>query len=375
MAYTGSLLPAFGNLPIYNAGAIVHVEPDPEPVDPEPTPIFATEFTGLTVAGPQDFFSNTACVYPFSGTDTETNFGPPTAAPVYANSGSGAWGVGYGVHVNSAQTVAYPFPTNNAAGVNTRHTTDIVDTTVRGEATKALRLKWLAPGARSNYDQQSWFMLWRSYSTALDFSELTIRFELKFPDLSTVLSYPPVSPAGNGRLTFFDYKTNSATQGGDFRITAEIVRTGASSYYWQFSGDNIANGINPILTPATYWSLYSTETIPQQENFTVEISIKRAYAAVRTNAYNVLSGANAGKARLRIRRESDSVTTWRTIADASESGIAAYNALNGTSWVNRHMGVRGFALNRLMHGNYGRKENVDCAVEIAKFRVFDSFDI
>lgn len=359
--YSGLFMPAFSNLPIYNAGAIVHVTPDPEPVDPEPTPVFATEFQGWTVDGPRDWIADGtgyyAAAYQWTGSDSVTGFAAPTAAPLYALSTSGGGGPGFGLHNNNKNGSAFYYSSQNEAGVSSLFTRDIVDTTVRGVATKALRLKFPAPGGASEFYQQAWFQIYRNVSGNPDLPESTTRFEIKLPDLSTVVPYTPY----NGRLIILDYKSS-----GDFRYLLQVTRYGVSSYRWQFEIDNNAN-----VTSGTTWCfmLNSTETVPQNENFTVEFSFKRA------SAYATVSGVNAGKARVRIRRESDSVTTWRTLFDASESGIAAYNALNGSSYINRHMGINTSKMQRLFHGMYARKNNVDCAVEIAKFRMFDTFDV
>lgn len=357
-----TFLPALSNLPIYNAGAIIHVEPDPPPVDPEPTPVFATKFQGWTVGAdgvenPQVFIGTYACSFQFTGSDSVTGFSTPTGAPLYALSTVGGGGPGFGVFNNNRNSGGWDYPANTKAGVATLFTHDIVDTTVRGVATKALQLKFLAPGGASEFYQQAWLQIYRNVSGNPDLPESTTRFEIKLPDLSTVLPYTPY----NGRLIVLDYKSS-----GDFRYLLQVTRYGVSSYRWQFEIDNNAN-----VTSGTTWCfmLNSTETVPQNENFTVDFSFKRA------NAYATVSGVNAGKARVRIRRESDSVTTWRTLFDASESGIAAYNAINGSSNINRHMGINTSKMQRLFHGSYSRKLNADCAVEIAHFRMFDTFDV
>ncbi len=376
--YSGSLMPAFSNLPIYKAGAIIHVEPDPEPVDPEPTPVFATDFIGWTIGAdgienPTDFIpgvavTSYACTFQFTGSDSATGFAAPTGAPVYALSTKGGYGPGFGVFNNNRNSGGWDYPANTKAGVATLFTHDIVDTTVRGVATKALQLKFPAPGGSSDFKQQAWLQFYRSVAT--DLPVWTTRFECKLPDLSLTLPHSPY----DGRLIILDYKTGDAP-GGDFRYLVQVVRIEASTYAWQFSIDSRAN--DGAIAQTDFCIMLNTlEEVPQEENFTFEFSFQRA------RYYNDIGGQYAGRARVRIRRESDSVTTWRTVIDASESGIAAYNSVNGTSWVNRHMGAAGGTgahvgrnFQRLFHGNYARKLNADLAVEIAKFRMFDSFDI
>lgn len=380
-----TFLPAFSNLPIYKAGAIIHVEPDPEPVDPEPTPIFATDFTGWTVGAngvedPQYFVGTWACVFQFTGSDSATGFGVPTAAPLYAQSGAGSWGTGLGLqNINTNSSGSYfHYSANTKAGVAGRFTHDIIDTTVRGVATKGLEIKIPSPGSASEFIQQAWFQIYRDVDQP-DLTEFTTRFEVKLPDLSSVLPYAPT----NGRLIILDYKSGSIA-GGDFRYLVQVTRYGVSSYRWWLAIDNRGNRTH---SSAIFCDMINdSEEVPQLENFTFEFSLKRAYSASGpAAAYSVVSGANAGKARVRIRRESDSVTTWRTIFDASESGIAAYNALNGSSnhdtsfgvstRTNRHMGYYGDRMQRLMHGNYARKLAADCTVVLQKFRIHNSFDV
>jgi len=373
-----TFLPAFSNLPIYNAGAIVHVEPPPPPEDPEPTPAFATDFTGWTVGAdgvenPQYFVGTWACVFQFTGSDSATGFGVPTAAPVYAMPGAGSWGTGLGlqnINTNSSESY-FHYSANTKAGVAGRFTHDIIDTTVRGVATKGLEIKIPSPGSASEFIQQAWFQIYRDVDQP-DLTEFTTRFEVKLPDLSSVLPYAPL----NGRLVILDYKSGSVA-GGDFRYLVQVTRYGVNSYRWWLAIDNRGNRAH---SSAIFCDMINdSEEVPQLENFTFEFSVKRA------NAYATTSGVNAGKARVRIRRESDSVTTWRTIFDASESGIAAYNALNGsnnhdTSFgvstrTNRHMGFYGDRMQRLMHGNYARKLAADCTVVLQKFRIHNSFDV
>lgn len=372
-----TFLPAFSNLPIYNAGAIIHVDPPPEPVDPEPTPIFATDFTGWTVGAdgvenPQYFVGTWASTFQFTGSDSATGFSTPTGAPLYARSDAGLWGPGlglYNVHTDGSGNY-FHYPTNNKAGVATRFTHDIVDTVVRGVATKALQLKFPAPGEFSNFRQQCHFIMQRNVAQP-DLTQLTLRVEVKLPNLGTILSH---NTNGTGRLVFLDIKSE-----GDFRYSLQIVKYTATNYWWWFAIDNVANG---GLSTVYFCEMLNTEPVPLQEYFTLEFSFKRA------RYYSDVAGDYAGKARVRIRRESDSVTTWRTLFDASESGIAAYNANNGpnnysavTPRTNRHMGIMngvnaaGKKINRIMVLNYPRKLNVECMVEFAKYRLFDTYDV
>lgn len=328
-------------------------------LDSQLEPVFATDFTGITLTGPSDFVSSVQCAYEITGTDTATDFPPPYGQPIYALSTTGGFGAGYGVLANTGGL--YPFATNDESGVNARHTTTIQDATVRGVVTKSLKLSWKAPGGLSYHDQQSWLMIYRNVFNP-DLDTATLRFSFKLPDMENCIGYPAILGGYSGRITVFDYKTHDGVTGGDFRYTVQAVRSSISTYFWELQCDSLANG---TVTSQIFWTFQNTvNRVTKNEWADFDISY------IRPATYSDLT---TGRYRLRVRYEEDDAETWTTLFDVNASTIGALNTAHGTSYSNRHMGENNSFMNRMFHGNYARKLDVDCDIEIANYEIYDTF--
>jgi len=368
-----TFLPAFSNLPIYNAGAIIHVEPDPEPVDPEPTPIFATNFVGITMNETNPYTDGSLALanFEFTGTDSSTSFVlPPTSPPIDTMTVYTGGQFPLGVQALSSMSGYVPglFSTSNYTGVSAKLTILNGTETIRGVSQNTLKMTLKAPGAINDFNRQMWFAFRRD--TVIDMpTNLCVRYEVKVPAMTWDNLYLNVE----GVYCLFDIKDSS-----DYRYFLTIVRNAAGSVGWKLYADR--NSMNNYggaqWTPSSptnsrFFTLYNYAIpVPQNEFFTLE------YSRVCPNNKD---DATNGRFRVRIRKESDGVTEFTTIFDVSASSIAAYNTVNGTNFQNRHRSPTTNSatsyIHRIMHGLYGRFQNVDMPYEIAKFRIFDSFDI
>lgn len=305
-----------------------------------------------------------ACHWAWTGTDTDTGFGPPTGAPLSSS-------LFYGNYFIDA---TYGFVTNDHAGVSPLATVTTEDAVIRGVNCKALRLWVAAPNntLRPNgYGRQLWRELQRA--TTADLSRLTVQQDFYFPDLNTLLS------TSRKKLTFFDVKSE-----GDMRYVVTLIKadsTDAAKYGvalgtvgLEIICDNNANG---GLTFEEFYrvTLYGncaplTEEliIPQQEWVGFRFSWKRAasYADETTGQFIV-----------QMKKKTDS--HYKTIWAQNATTNATYNALyplsthNTPATDNRnvHMGVNGKKIHRIFRGIYGNYEEYPVELKIANEEYWD----
>lgn len=298
--------------------------------------------------------------------DSITGFGVPSGAPLYAVPEPTV--IGYGVY---AINYYDGFATNDRPGVAATAEITIKDVTIRGVATKALSLVQKATAktpVAAGFMTQLWFMIYRKLSIAPDLPQLTILYDLKLPNLASVLS------ANNRRIAIFDVKTN-----GDWRVVCHLIRASASdaSKFGVAEGkigvevviDNNGNGGLPLREFVRYTN-YSID-IPQEEFFNIK------YFWQRSNSHADLTN---GRFHIGIKREG--AKTWTTLIDINAQSLIAYNVAHPNEALfptphgceNVFMGENNGKIQRVFWaGLYSDADNVDIGIEVANFEVWDSF--
>lgn len=344
---------------------------------------FATGYRGVTIGNESNFLpaANSGsqhvvnggtiannrqytCDWAWTGTDTDTGFGPPTGSPLESTSKYGCYFID--------GTVG--FATNDHAGVSALATVGFEDAVIRGVSCKALRLHVAAPDNTirpDGYGRQLWRMLQRATTT--DISRMTIQQDFYLPDLNTLLS------TTRRRLAIFDVKTT-----GDYRYLVSLIKadaTDATKYSvpegtigWEIMGDNQTYG-------GTYEEFFRVTLYNQCAPLTHSVSVPleewfgfRVYWK-RSASFADLTG---GQMVVQIKRSTD--TKYITVWDQNSSTDAVYNDLYPGSGIrnvpvsdnrNIHMGVDGHKIQRIFRGIYGDYETYPVDVLIANEEFWD----
>ena len=366
--------------------------------------IFATNYAGITIGSPTNFkggwnnvmptdvyvgdgisggtVPNTrkvVCDIPFTGTDTETGFLPPTGSPMYANVMYGAYAIDW---MNG-------FATNDAAGLSgAGHFITFKDVTIEGQATKALSLKLLAvdsevfnhPHNTKGYRQQLWGYVYRNVYVASDFQQMGFSCFVWINDLTGKLS------VDNRRVTIVDMKHGHPTLGGALRRLLTIIMANSAdaaefgvpvgTVGWEMNIDNGGNYTDGLTQEEFIRHKNFTVPVPQAEWFELDFSFKKS------SAYSDLE---TGRFIVRIRTQYSS--EWQTVADLYSTTVAAYETAHplqcefptvGKPHAQRniHHSVReaGTAnddmLQRIFFGQYSKRLNTDFEVMFAKLRFY-----
>ena len=373
--------------------------------------IFATNYAGITIGSPTNFnggwnnvmptdvyvgdgisggtVPNTrkvVCDIPFTGTDTETGFLPPTGSPMYAT-------VLYGVYAIDWMN---GFATNDAAGLSgAGHLITFKDVTIEGHATKALSLKLLAVDSAvfnhshntPGYRQQLWGIVHRNVSVASDFQQMGFSCFVWINDLTGK------HDATHARTSIIDMKHGHATLGGALRRALTIIKSDVKNpgdnitdaalygvplgtYGWETTIDNNANYTDGLTAEEFVRFKNYTVPVPQAEWFELDFSFKKS------SDYSDVVG---GRFTIRLRRQN--TATWLIIADIYSTTVAAYEALyplrsinpvNSSRQAQRniHHSIRAAGtgnddkLQRIFFGQYSKRLNTDFEVMFAKLRFY-----
>lgn len=365
---------------------------------------FATNYAGITIGAPTNFYGgwnnvmpadiyvgdgisggtvpNTrkvVCDIPFTGTDTETGFAPPTGSPMYAT-------VLYGVYAIDWMN---GFATNDAAGLSgAGHLITFKDVVIEGRATKALSLKLLAVDSAvfnhshntPGYRQQLWGTVHRNVSVASDFQQMGFSCFVWINDLTGKLS------VNNRRVTFIDMKNGHATLGGALRRSLTIIMANSAdaaefgvpvgTVGWETIIDNFANYTDGLTQEEFIRHKNFTVPVPQGEFFEIDFSFKKSAS---------YSDLETGRFIVRIRAQYSS--EWRTIADLYSTTVAAYEVAHPLQCLfptsgaphaqrNIHHSVRAAGtadddmLQRIFFGQYSKRENTDFEIMFAEPRFY-----
>lgn len=307
------------------------------------------------------------CDNKLSGFDAETGFLIPSGEPLFANSS-----IGYGIYCIDQQR---GFPTNDRAGIDTTMPISIQDVVIRGKSTKALTLRTRATGApiflnpvdggaTRGFGQQLWYMFHRNLAAlgAADLPRLLIGYDLKLPDFNLL----GIFNTTDRRLAIFDVKAEN-----DFRYIVSIIYANAAdasafgvspgTLGWEIVCDNNANG---SLTFAEFFRVKVYDVpVPVADFFRIEFYFLRAAS---------FADLTGGRFLVRYKKQND--INYTTVWDQHAATNATYNALRGTSNVNRGMGVNGAKIHRIFaSGQYGNYLNtsLDLETQIANFQMFD----
>lgn len=341
--------------------------------------LFATEFSGITLAAPSGFggggspgtgihvagggtvpnYYNYYCDNSLLGTDTETGFAVPAAAPLYSS-------VKYGVYVIDWYD---GFPSNDRAGVNVGHPIAVEDCVIDGIATKCLSITQKASAAPlhvDGYRKQAWYTLHRDVAVAADLPKLFIQYDLWLPDFIAA----GVFTVTNRRITIFDVKTS-----GDFRYTVNIIYANSSdaaqfgttvgTLGFEIIGDNNANGGLPF--DEFFRVKIFDVPVPQGEFFKIDYCWKRAASSA-----DLLSG----RFRLRYKKYGDSeyTTVWDQYPETNAAYAAEFGITSLSGVLNRNIQM-GVNLNKIQRmfiaGIYGKYEKVDVTIKVANVEIWD----
>lgn len=221
--------------------------------------LFRSGFEGAVALDGLLMFGNGAW-QDITGTDSETGF----AWPPRLWGGSGRLQFIAGDNVSVLLTTLPGYMYNEIQTVTGR----------TGAASRALYSTVLTSvaGATVNWNStQNDFVLFPGASGQGD---LYVSYWLQFqPDLLQRMTVNNWA----GRVVS-DWKTGSATGGGDYRIVLNVYGDGANKrLYWQIQGDNVANGGLP---QQVYWQLTNTAIpVPVGRWFRIEVFVHRSGGA------------------------------------------------------------------------------------------------
>lgn len=341
------------------------------------TKYFATGYRGVTIGAESNFLpaSGTGslhvaqggpipndrqytCDWAWTGTDSDTGFGPPTGSPLLATSKYGCYFI----------DMTYGFATNDHAGVSALATVGTEDAVIRGTSCKALVLSVAPPNnalITGGYGRQLWRVVQRAVTS--DLPEICIQRDYYLPNLNTLLS------STRKRLTIFAVKAEN-----DYRYDVTLIRAdntdaakfgvAAGTIGVELIGDNNANGsisFEEFYRVTLYGNcapLTETLTIPQQEWVSFRFIWKRAAS---------YADATTGFFELQMRKATD--TKFHTVWKQNATNNAIYNTLYPLSAIlntpdtdnrNVHMGVNGSRIQRIFSGIYGNYEDTGSWVTV-----------
>jgi len=362
--------------------------------------IFSSNYAGISMSAPTNFAGldnpasliyvanggtvpndrNFVCDIPFTGTDTETGYGPPTGSPMYATGLYGAYVIDY---YNG-------FATSNMAGVSAICPITFKDVTIEGQATKALSIKFLAVADATynhathtaGYRQQAWGNIRRSLSSGTDFESFGFNCFVWVNNLSDKFS------TAKRRATIVDMKNGHSTLGGALRHVLTIISANSadSSEFgpgvpvgtlgWEVIIDNNANYTDG-LTPEEFIR-YTTYTVPvpQEQWFELDFAFKKSAS---------YSDLTTGRFTIKIRLQN--TTEWLTIADLYSTTVAQYEIAHplqclfptaGAPHAQRNIhhsvrtpdGASDDRLQRIFFGQYSNRLNTDFEIMFAKPRFY-----
>lgn len=364
--------------------------------------IFATNYAGISMSAPTNFAGldnpgsafyvanggtvpndrNFVCDIPFTGTDSETGYLPPTGSPMYATGLYGAYVIDYYAG----------FPTSDMAGVSAICPIIFKDVTIEGQATKALSIKFLAVADATynhathtgGYRQQAWGNIRRSLTTGSDFESFG------FNCFVWINSLTGKHDATHPRTTIVDMKNGHLTNSGALRHLLTIIRSDVTN-----PGDNITDAALYGVESGIYgWETVidnkASDIVPEEfvrfKNYTVPVPeaewFELDFAFKKSASYSDLT---TGRFIIRMRRENS--LAWSTIADIYSTTVAAYESLYPLRSINLVGGARqaqrnihhsirvpGSAdddrLQRIFFGQYSNRLNTDFEIMFAKPRFY-----
>lgn len=367
--------------------------------------IFESNYAGISMSAPNGFHGldnpasliyvanggtvpndrNFVCDIPFTGTDTETSYGPPTGSPMYATDLYGAYVIDY---YNG-------FVTSDKAGVDSICPITFKDAIVEGHATKALSIKFLAVSDAlyshsrhiQGYRQQAWGNIRRSMFSGSDFesfgfncfawiNKLTGKHDATHPRTTIVTMKHGHATLGGALRRDLTIILSDTTNPGDNKTDAELYGVDSGIYGWETIIDNNANFTDGITQEEFVRFKNYTAPVPQEEWFELDFSFKKS------SSYSDLTG---GRFIIRMRRQNTSA--WLTIADIYSTTIAAYEALYPLRGINPvgntrqaqrniHHSIRAAGsadddrLHRIFFGQYSKRLNTDFEIMFAKPRFY-----
>lgn len=324
----------------------------------------AGTFADWTVGGTIPDGKNYTGNIKFVGTDSETNFPLPAGSPLFASDTATTQFGTYFIDFMDG------FPTNDAAGLAASAATTYEQVTINGETTTAFVIDQTNPTAPidyiNGYRKQTWATCYRNISAVgfADLPRLMIKYHMWINDLTGKFT------TTNRKLAFFDCKTGSASQGGDFRYFVGLVyadSANAAEYSvpvgtvgWEINADNNANSASPALTAETFFNVkVFNVAVPQDQFFEANFYWKRGVDNADLTTGRFLF-------RIKLAGDRDYITVWDQNSVTNAAYVAAHPSLSPANR-NIHMGERGNKFQRLFYfGAYGKYEQTNMKFKCAK---------